>query len=645
MRKFIVLIFLVFVCDSLYSQQFPLQSQYQFNYSVINPSIIAENQYTSVRGSFRQQWVGFSDNPIATQNLSLYRGFGKNGLGVNVFNDETGGAFSKSGLSFSYAHKVVFTDYDVFFGISGGFAKVNLLNVSDPSIVNREDIVPDVTFGTYLKYNKFRLGVSVPGLLNENMELTNSDDNKTQSNLYTMVSYEHQINEMLTIYPSALLKTAEETSQLDFNVNLKIKDQIWVGGSYRQDFGPSVFIGIDFGKLFSIYSYDLSTNDAYSYSNGSHELTIGYDFDTSLDSISSKKKKIKDELSYDMDKDGVPDSVDLCPVQYGSVNAHGCIDVDNDGIPNEFDLCPNLYGSIELQGCPEITQFEKNIVYKALNDLKFEFDNSEINYSSYPTLTDMSILLLKNPKMYLHISGFSSSEGSSEYNLGLSARRAKSVQNFFVERGIKKNRLILDYFGESNALNENANEAQKAQNRRVEFSLEYHIYAIEESNSLRNKYIDALKKKNLDYTKIQKLTPQSKNKIDFKKFNQKSFQEFEKKEKNFGNGEIENNNQNTLKNQKSVSKKENFNENLSQEISSEINTVESTSPNNEKYILVISVLSNKNNADKFLRNNSNAKYELISGKFYIYEKEATLKNDLEIIQSSYNKESWIKKIK
>ena len=40
-------------------------------------------------------------------------------------------------------------DYNVFFGISGGFSK-DLLNVSDPSIINREDIVPDFTFGTYL---------------------------------------------------------------------------------------------------------------------------------------------------------------------------------------------------------------------------------------------------------------------------------------------------------------------------------------------------------------------------------------------------------------------------------------------------------------------------------------------------------------
>ena len=102
------------------------------------------------------------------------------------------------------------------------------------------------------------------------MELTTSSDNKTESNLYAMLSYEHQINDMLTLYPSALLKTADQTRQLDINANLKIKDQIWVGASYRQDFGPSIFVGIDFGKLFSIYSYDLSTNEGYSYSGVCH---------------------------------------------------------------------------------------------------------------------------------------------------------------------------------------------------------------------------------------------------------------------------------------------------------------------------------------------------------------------------------------
>ena len=264
MRKLIILVFVIFISDIAYGQQFPLQSQYQFNYSIINPSVVVENDFTSVRTSFRQQWVGFSDNPIATQNLSVYRGFGKNGLGFNAFNDETGGAFNTSGLSLSYAHKVIFTDYEVYLGVSGGFSKVNISDISDPAIINNEDILPDVSFGAYLKYDKLRIGISVPGLLNENMELTSSINNTVKSNIYTMVSYSHQLNELVSLHPSFLLKTTENKSQLDANLNMKIKNKIWVGASYRQDFGPSLFVGIDFGKLFSIPFFRYVSMSAYS---------------------------------------------------------------------------------------------------------------------------------------------------------------------------------------------------------------------------------------------------------------------------------------------------------------------------------------------------------------------------------------------
>ena len=468
MRKITTLIFTILFSLTGYSQQFPLQSQYQYNYSVINPAVVVENDYTSMRASFRQQWVGFSDNPIATQLFTINRGFGKNGLGLTMFNDETGGAFSKSGLSISYAHKVQFSANEtypaseLYLGVSGGAAKINLSNIGDPSVINSEDFIPEVTFGAFYKIDNFRIGMSVPGLLNANMELTNSKDNTVNSHLYTMVSYDYTVNDYLSLHPALLVKTAESRSQIDGNLNLKIKDKLWVGASYRQDFGPSVYLGIDFGKLFSIYSHDISTNEVSSYANGSHEFTIGYDLNPALDSIVEKSVVKVDEFLFDKDKDGVKDSMDLCPITFGSMNAHGCPDIDGDGIPNDFDLCPNLYGEIEMQGCPEITQFEKNIIYKALSDLKFDFDKAEINYSSYPTLTDITMLLLKNQKMFLHITGYSSSEGSEEYNLGLSARRAKAVQNFFKGRGVKKSRLILDYFGEQSPLNNNENQNEKA---------------------------------------------------------------------------------------------------------------------------------------------------------------------------------------
>ena len=67
-----------------------------------------------------------------------------------------------------------------------------------------------------------------------------------------------------------------------------------------------------------------------------------------------------------------------------------------------------------------------------------------------------------NYTQYYVTVGIKPPEGSEEYNLGLSARRAKSVQNFFKGRGVKKSRLILDYLGEDSPLNTNSSEYEKA---------------------------------------------------------------------------------------------------------------------------------------------------------------------------------------
>ena len=644
MRKLIILVFTIFFSVIAYSQQFPLQSQYQFNYSVINPSVIVENNFTSIRGSFRQQWVGFSENPIATQYLSLYKGFGKNGLGINVFNDETGGALNKTGLSLSYAHKVVFSESELYFGVSGGAAKINISNISDPAIVNSEDIYPEVLFGAYFKKNDFRFGISIPGLLNQNIEITNSNENTLKRNLYTMISYEYEIKKDIILLPSILVKANENTNQVDANINLKFRDKIWVGTSYRQDFGISLFVGLDLGKLFSIYSYDVSTNDIYTYSKGSHEFTIGYDFNSNIDSTSSKISTKIEEFLDDRDNDGVKDSVDLCPDEFGSLRAHGCIDTDNDGIPNKYDLCPNLYGEINLQGCPMITQFEKNIVYNALNDLNFDFDKAEINYSSFSTLTDMNVLLLKNPNMFLHITGFSSSEGSEDYNLGLSARRAKEVQNFFIKRGVKKSRLILDYYGESKPLNNNQTEIQKSLNRRVEFSLEYHIYDISEAKTLKMKYIDELNNKNLnsDFLNFSK----EKSKIDLSIFNDNNSSLINKTNdesiEEFLVDSIEENSEESIKesSEESIQKPSE----LTIQESFIEKSIKENSLASKKFILVIAVLSNKSNLDKYLSNSSLAKYILIDNKYYIFEESNDSKEELSVFKKSYSKESWIKEV-
>jgi len=475
MKKISLLIIVSVFATIVFAQQFPLQSQYQFNYPTINPASSGENTFYRARASFREQWVGLTENPISTQILTVTKGFGNNGLGITFFSDKTGGAFNKSGAAISYSHRVKINKSYFAFGVSAGASKINLTAIDDPALITTDNVIPDFTFGMYYTLGDLKLGLSIPGLIKSNMDFTDSDENTLDRHFYTMISYTKKLNNDWSAHPSILVKMTSLNNQIDANINFKLRNKLWFGTSYRQDFGPTIYVGIDFGKLLSVYSFDISTNEVADYSNGSHEFTLGYDF------ISSSEEEIKiidkeEKLVKDRDKDGVEDDEDLCPDVVGDELANGCPDFDKDGIPDKYDLCPHLFGEEKSQGCPELTIAENLILTRALGDLKFDFDKDAIKNESYIALTDLTVLMHKNPSMYLLIDGHASAEGSASYNLSLSARRAKAVQNFFIGRGIGKGRLIIDFYGEDTPLNDNISEEERANNRRVEFDIRYHLY-------------------------------------------------------------------------------------------------------------------------------------------------------------------------
>ncbi|MCC7466584.1 MAG: OmpA family protein [Saprospiraceae bacterium] len=55
----------------------------------------------------------------------------------------------------------------------------------------------------------------------------------------------------------------------------------------------------------------------------------------------------------DTDKDGVLDSLDLCPELPGPPTAMGCPDADNDGVGDDKDECPEDAGTAQTNGCPD----------------------------------------------------------------------------------------------------------------------------------------------------------------------------------------------------------------------------------------------------------------------------------------------------
>jgi OOP family OmpA-OmpF porin len=69
------------------------------------------------------------------------------------------------------------------------------------------------------------------------------------------------------------------------------------------------------------------------------------------------------------------------------------------------------------------------------------------------------------------IKGHTCNIGTSEYNLGLSKRRASSVQSYLINGGIDAGRLESKGYGESQPVASNATKEGREQNRRVELEV------------------------------------------------------------------------------------------------------------------------------------------------------------------------------
>jgi outer membrane protein OmpA-like peptidoglycan-associated protein len=100
--------------------------------------------------------------------------------------------------------------------------------------------------------------------------------------------------------------------------------------------------------------------------------------------------------------------------------------------------------------------------------LLFDSGKSDLRVEAGPELDSLVIFLQKYPDIRMGISGHTDDVGSDAYNLDLSERRAKSVQDYLHKKGIAPERIRAKGFGESKPVADNLTEAGRQMNRRVE---------------------------------------------------------------------------------------------------------------------------------------------------------------------------------
>jgi len=298
-----ILIAGIFLLAGFYAlpQQLPLYSQYTMNGFLLNPAMAGCVDYTPVRITARQQWMGIDGAP-STQAISAHTLLQnqKMGLGGYLFNDIFG-PMRRSGIQASYAYHLVLNRWDskLAFGLSvTAFqfvmdeSQFTLYEPDDNAItyLSETNFVPDANFGMYLYGARYFAGLSAAQLFQWQVDMGDYelDVNKMVRHYFISAGYTFDLGKKFAMQPSFLVKTTELSPvQADVNIKGIYNETFWMGCTYRHDADIIGIIGFKVDKFYMGYAFDYSLSNISNYTTGSHEIMIGFNFGESMGSGAS----------------------------------------------------------------------------------------------------------------------------------------------------------------------------------------------------------------------------------------------------------------------------------------------------------------------------------------------------------------------
>ncbi len=321
MRKYIS--YLSFgVCSLLFSvggfaQQDPQFSQNMFNRQFPNPGFVGSKNAICGTLLARHQWTGFNGKPetylfTAHMPLSMVTDL-PIGAGLSVYNDGLGN-FNYTGFKAAGSYRFTLGVGILGVGVSLGMVNVKVNNdwlalqdVSlDPTIPDNgvNKITFDADLGGYYEIkDKLYVGLSMLHLPATTLKKDLGADQfsyKVARHYYIMAGYQYNFQSLdLSLLPSAFIKTDGSSTQMDFNVIALYKKMFWAGASYRLQDAIAPMIGVQKeglikkGTLKVGYSYDVTTSTLKNYSNGSHEIMVGFCYDIEKEEKAEKRQIIR----------------------------------------------------------------------------------------------------------------------------------------------------------------------------------------------------------------------------------------------------------------------------------------------------------------------------------------------------------------
>jgi type IX secretion system PorP/SprF family membrane protein len=311
MKKLII--FIVIVCSSLsvIAQDESVFTQYIINKTLVNPAFAGSLNQHQLFLNMRNQWAGFPGAP-KTYSLS-YNGpiADKIGLGAMVFSENIAG-YSKLRAQLAYAYHYKTRNLKIGLGFSTEVHRTKLsseyilnqnINPSDPLLKDAADgrTYFDATVGAQgLINDQIIVGIALPTLIRARLNGVGQDTSfkdapSTFLRQINLIGGYRMKMQDLTLEPSLMIRKSYNAPLLvDFNLKASfLEDRILGGIMYRPSYAIAFMIGTKISQMQLLYTYEVSTQKFQGYSGGTHEITLGFDFEAKSESKSPRGRKAK----------------------------------------------------------------------------------------------------------------------------------------------------------------------------------------------------------------------------------------------------------------------------------------------------------------------------------------------------------------
>ncbi len=278
------------MCFWGYSQDITNQTQFFFNPYTLNSSYAGTEGRPAFFLGYRKQWSGFNGAPTIS-NFSVHSSTkGKLNYGFN-FNSDKRGIVSTSSAMVTVGYTLALDEFtSIRFGLSGGigFNGVDVAQLGTftdkilPSILERNSFLMG-NAGVSFHSKTFHGGIALPNLFQP--VYVSSDPFSVSSlrpfqQVIVHASNRFYFNKDKNVFEPYLMYRLNGSglpSQLEVAALVHLQHFVWVGASYRENFGISGLGGIKLKNQFALgLSYSIQNTGINQIPSPSYEIQLAY---------------------------------------------------------------------------------------------------------------------------------------------------------------------------------------------------------------------------------------------------------------------------------------------------------------------------------------------------------------------------------